>query len=86
MTDKTFNFIRFLAEIGITAIGALYWALSDTWGLPYGDEIVATCAALSTFLGIFTEWQRFKWNTPMPQQTTFENTAPEIEGEYTDEA
>ena len=62
MSNKTYDFIRFLSEIAISAIGALYYAIASIWGLPYGDQIVATCAALSTFLGIFTEWQRTKYN------------------------
>lgn len=61
MSDKIFNFIRFLAEIAISAVGALYYALSEIWDLPYGAAIVATCTAVSTFLGIFTEWQRYRY-------------------------
>lgn len=61
MSDKVFNFIRFLAEVAISAVGALYYALSDAWGLPYADAVVATCTAVSAFLGIFTEWQRYRY-------------------------
>ena len=63
MSDKFFDTIRFLSEIAISALGALYYALAEIWGFPYGEAILATCAALSTFLGIFTEWQRMKYNT-----------------------
>ena len=62
MTDKTFNIIRFLSEVLISAIGAFYYAIADIWGLPYGSQIVATCAAISTFLGIFTQIKRSNWN------------------------
>ncbi len=62
MSNRAFDFIRFLAEVALSAVGALYFALSEIWGLPYGDAILATCAAVSTFLGIFTEWQRIKYN------------------------
>lgn len=62
MSNKAFDFIRFLSEIALTAAGALYFALSEIWGLPYGEAVMATCAALSTFLGIFTEWQRQSYN------------------------
>lgn len=62
MSDKFFDTIRFLSEIAVSAIGALYYALAEIWGFPYGDEVLATCAALSTFLGIFTAWQRMKYN------------------------
>ena len=66
MSNSTYNFIRFLAEIAISAIGTLYFAITEIWGLPYGQQVVATCAALSTFLGIFTEWQRYKYNNSLP--------------------
>jgi len=62
VTNRAFDFIRFLSEVCLSALGALYYALAEIWGLPYGDAILATCAALSTFLGIFTEWQRIRYN------------------------
>ena len=62
MSNSFFNTIRFLSEVAITACGALYLALAKIWCWPYGDAVAATCAAVSTFLGIFTEWQRFKHN------------------------
>ena len=63
MSNRFFNTVRFLSEVAITACGALYLALSKIWGWPYGDAVVATCAAVSTFLGIFTEWQRYRFNS-----------------------
>ena len=62
MSNKTYDFIRFLAEMAISAIGAFYYAISEIWNLPYGESVVATCAAVSTLLGVVTEWQRFKYN------------------------
>lgn len=62
MSNKAFDIIRFLSEIAISAAGALYYALAEIWGFPYGEAVVATCAAVSTFLGIFTQWQRFRHN------------------------
>lgn len=62
MSDKVFNFIRFLSEIAVGAVGAFYYAVAEALHLPYGKEVVAVCAALSTFLGIFTEWKRYSYN------------------------
>lgn len=62
MSNKAFDIIRFLSEVAITAVGALYYALAETWGWPYGEAIVASCAAISSFVGIFTEWQRKSYN------------------------
>lgn len=62
MSDKAFNFIRFLAEIGITAVGTFYKVVAEIWSLPYGEAVLATCVALSTLIGLFTEWQRSQYN------------------------
>ena len=67
LTNETFDFIRFLAETGITAIGAFYAALAEIWSLPYGKAVMASSLALSTLVGVFTEYQRKKHKT----QTTF---------------
>lgn len=62
LSNKAFDVLRFLSEIAITALGTLYFALSDIWGLPYGEQILATCAAISTFLGVFVEYERRQFN------------------------
>ena len=62
MTDRTFNFIRFLAEIGITAIGTFYKVVAEIWSLPYGEAVLATCVALSTLIGVWVEYSRYTWN------------------------
>ena len=62
MSDKTFNFIRFLAEIGITAVGTFYKVVAEIWSLPYGEAVLATCVALSTLIGVWTEYMRYSYN------------------------
>ena len=62
MSNKTYDFIRFLAEIGITAVGTFYKVIAEIWSLPYGEAVLATCVALSTFVGVFVEWKRQQYN------------------------
>ncbi len=62
MTDKSFNFFRFLAEIGITAIGTFYKVVAEIWNLPHGEAVLATCVALSTLIGVWVEYSRYTWN------------------------
>lgn len=52
MNDKTYNVLKGIAQYLLPAIGTLYFALSDIWGLPYGEEIVGTITAVDTFLGV----------------------------------
>lgn len=60
LSNKTYDFIRFLAEIGITALGAFYKGIAKVWSLPYGEAVMTTSVLLSTLIGVFVEWQRQK--------------------------
>ena len=51
MSNKTYDILKYIAQIALPAIGALYFALSQIWGLPYGEEVVGTITALDCFLG-----------------------------------
>ena len=51
MTNKTYDILKYIAQIILPALGTLYFALSGIWGLPYGEQIVGTLAALDAFLG-----------------------------------
>ncbi len=49
--SKVYDVLKFIAQIFLPALGALYFALSQIWGLPYGAEIVGTISAVDAFLG-----------------------------------
>lgn len=51
ISNKTYDILKFIAQIVLPAVGTLYFALAKIWGLPYGTEIVGTITAVDTFLG-----------------------------------
>lgn len=51
MGNKTYDILKFIAQIFLPALGTLYFALASIWGLPYGEQIVGTITAIDTFLG-----------------------------------
>ena len=51
MSNKTYDILKYFAQVVIPAISALYFGLATIWGLPYGEEIVGTLAVIDTFLG-----------------------------------
>lgn len=51
MSNKLYDVLKYVAQIGLPAVGTLYYALSAIWGLPYGEQIVGTITAVDTFLG-----------------------------------
>lgn len=51
MSNKTYDILKYIAQIVIPAISTLYFALAKIWGFPYGEEIVGTLSALDAFMG-----------------------------------
>ena len=51
MSNKTYDTLKWIAQILLPAIGTLYFAIAQIWGLPYAEQIVGTIMALDAFLG-----------------------------------
>ena len=51
LSNKAYDIMKWIAQYLLPAVGALYFALSQIWGLPYGEEIVGTITAVDAFLG-----------------------------------
>lgn len=51
MSNKTYDVLKWIAQILLPAIGTLYFALAGIWNLPYAEGIVGTITAIDTFLG-----------------------------------
>ena len=49
---KTYDQLKWLALIGLPALGTLYFALAGIWGLPAAEQVVGTIVAVDTFLGV----------------------------------
>lgn len=51
LSNKAYDIMKWIAQILLPAIGTLYFALAQIWGLPYSEEIVGTISAIDAFLG-----------------------------------
>jgi hypothetical protein len=51
ITGKLYDRLKFLAQILLPALGTLYFAIAQTWGLGSGTEVVGTIMAVDLFLG-----------------------------------
>lgn len=51
MSNKTYDVLKYVVQIAIPAVGALYCALSGIWGLPYAEQITGTLCAVDVCLG-----------------------------------
>lgn len=49
--SRWYDALKWLSLTALDALGLLYSTLAAIWGLPYGDEVMRTCAALSLCIG-----------------------------------
>ena len=52
MSNRTYDILKYIAQIVLPALGTLYFALAGIWGFPYGEQIVGTITAVDTFMGV----------------------------------
>jgi hypothetical protein len=52
MSDKLYTVLKYLCQVGLPALGTLYFALAQIWGFPYAEQVVGTIAAITTFIGV----------------------------------
>ena len=52
MSNKVYDVLKYITQIGLPALGTLYFALSNIWGFPYAEQVVGTISAIVTFLGV----------------------------------
>ena len=50
MSNKTYDALRFIADLFLPALGTLYAALGEIWGFPYKEQIVGTVLAVVAFM------------------------------------
>lgn len=52
LSNKTYDLLRWIADMVLPALGTLYFALAGIWNFPYGEEIVGTITAIVAFLDV----------------------------------
>lgn len=50
--NKIYDVLKWIALVALDAVGVFYNTFSAIWGLPYGDQVLNTCAAVSLFIGV----------------------------------
>ena len=67
MSDTSYDRLKRAAELFLPATGALYFTLAQIWGLPYGEQVVGSIAALNTFVGVIVVIARKQYNASESQ-------------------
>lgn len=78
MSNKTYDALKWLAQIALPALGTLYWALSAIWGLPFGEQIVGTVTALDAFLGALLGISTAQYNRDKDDRDKYDSILREV--------
>ena len=62
LSDVWYDRIKWIAQYLLPALATLYFAISQIWGLPYGEQIVGTIAAIDAFLGAILGISTYQYN------------------------
>lgn len=61
LSNKLYDVLKWVALVALDAVGLFYQTLSAIWGLPFGDEVLATCVAISVCLGTLLQISSSKY-------------------------
>lgn len=62
LKNATYDKLKWIAQLFLPALGTLYFALAQIWGLPYGEQIVGTITAVDAFLGVILGISTYNYN------------------------
>lgn len=52
LPEKVYDFLKALTMYVLPPLATLYFALSEIWNFPYGEQVVGTITAITTCLSI----------------------------------
>ena len=52
LSSAQYDALKWIAQIFLPALGALYFTIAAIWGLPFAEQIVGSITAVDAFLGI----------------------------------
>lgn len=72
--SKLYDALKWIALVGLNALGAAYESLAPVWNLPFGDEVAKTCSILALLIGTLIGVSSYKYNKmPIDADTTEED-------------
>lgn len=92
ISNTAYDIFKFVVQIILPGLGALYVSLSGFWGLPEPEAVAGSIAAIALFLGLFLKYSEVRYaksdakfdgqvivNTTDPMKDTFTIDTP-VEG------
>ena len=62
MSNKSYDVVKDISLLWMPMIITLYGVISATWGIPYGEQILATLTGLNAALGAVVKYFKSKYD------------------------
>lgn len=62
ITGKLYDWLKWITQIVLPALGTLYFTIAGIWGLPSAEQVVGTVMAVDLFLGIILGISQTQYN------------------------
>ena len=62
ISNKLYDYLKWLCLIALPALSTLYCSLASIWDWPYIEQISGTIAAVGTFLGVLLGVSTVQYN------------------------
>lgn len=62
MNNKIYDRLKDIALVWMPTVITFYGVLSATWGIPYGEQILATATGLNAALGAIVKYYKSKYD------------------------
>ncbi len=79
ISNGLYDILRWIADLVLPSLGTLYFALSQIWNFPYGEEIVGTITAIVAFLDVVLGFSKKAYNTDRVDGIIFEDEDTEVD-------
>lgn len=80
LSPRTYDSLKWIAQIALPAVGTLYFALAGLWNLPSANEVVGTILAVDTFMGVLLGLSTAQYNNSPASHEGVLQVTPTPEG------
>lgn len=61
LSNKTYDFLKWFAIMGLHLLGVAYAGIASEWGFPYATQVANTLDIIGTLLGAFLAWESYDY-------------------------
>lgn len=79
MSNKVYDVLKWIIQIGLPAASTLYFTLASIWGFPNPEYVIGSIAAVETFLGVILGVSTVHYNKGQKEKTAENNQQLKLE-------